>query len=471
MADPTKNFPNLSIPCCFGYILASLTLVAFFVLPCYSQRPQSSSVGNRVLTAERQEYERLLAEWKPMVGELSKLRYQYFDVKRKPEEGEIVVVEQTPERKELRKQFESKFAAAQKKHDQVIDAAIFAYARDPEKNRDLESSLLQTLHYFMSRDMYEDAQKIAQALLAQKISNPLVIRAAAESAMYTGDYDTAKVFIEKIKELGLLTDYQFQESDFRYVDLFAKFWEREKKLRNQELMKGDNPRVVLYTTQGEIEILLFEDQAPNTVANFIFLVEKGYYTKLDFHRVLSGFMAQGGGEEQLKEIDLKTLQCKVRRGGPGYTILDEAPKFDLEKRDFPEDARFHWRGSVSMAKTDEANSAGSQFFIMFTPRLQQNGTYTVFGRVIRGMDVVCRLARRDPGAVISRSQLPQADKIIEAKVVYKRDHKYSPNIVPDDKQKPPFPKFPVVLEDQPKDENEWDPVQYIMDHSPAVDAK
>lgn len=460
----------------FAFFVSFLLLLSFcpFANPaCFGQTssfgPEKS--GQRVITPERQEFERLLSEWKPMVGELSKLRYQYFDVKRKPEEGEIVIVDQTPERKALRKEFDGKFEAAEKKYDQVIDAAVFAYARNPEQNRDLEIFLLQTLHYFMTRDMYEDAQKMSQILLSQKINNPLVIRAAAESAMYTGDYDVARTYIEKIKELGLLTDYQFQESDFRYVDLFEKFWNREKEMRKLDERKGDCPRVIFYTTKGEIELLLFEDQAPNTVANFIFLVEKGYYTKLDFHRVISGFMAQGGGEEQLKDIDLKTLQCKVRRGGPGYTILDETPKFDMEKRDFPEDARFHWRGSISMAKTDEANSAGSQFFIMLTPRLQQNGTYTVFGRVIRGMDVVCRLARRDPGSVISRSQLPQADKIIEAKVVYKRDHKYSPNIIPDDKQKPPFPKFPVVLEDQPKDKDEWDPVQYIMDHSPAVDRK
>jgi cyclophilin family peptidyl-prolyl cis-trans isomerase len=149
-----------------------------------------------------------------------------------------------------------------------------------------------------------------------------------------------------------------------------------------------------------LEIELFENEAPNTVANFISLVEKGYYNGLVFHRVLANFMAQGGDP------------TGSGSGGPGYRIACECSK--------PE-ARMHFRGSLSMAHAGR-DTGGSQFFLTFLPTTHLNHRHTCFGRVVRGMDVLSRLQRRDPES----PNPPEPDKILEAKVLRKRPHAYEP---------------------------------------------
>ena len=148
---------------------------------------------------------------------------------------------------------------------------------------------------------------------------------------------------------------------------------------------------------------LFENEAPNTVANFISLVEKGFYDGLTFHRVLPGFMAQGG------------CPNGTGTGGPGYSIPCEC---------YQENHRLHFRGSLSMAHAGR-DTGGSQFFLTFRPTKQLDGKHTVFGRVIKGMDVLPQIQRRDPES----PNPPTPDKIIEAKVLRKRDHPYEPKKV------------------------------------------
>jgi peptidyl-prolyl cis-trans isomerase B (cyclophilin B) len=141
------------------------------------------------------------------------------------------------------------------------------------------------------------------------------------------------------------------------------------------------------------------------VGNFVSLVEQGFYDDVTFHRVLAGFMAQGGCPEG------------SGLGGPGYRIFGEADR---------DDARKHFRGSLSMAHSGDPDSGGSQFFITFIPRPTLNGKHTVFGRVIEGMDVLAKLRRRDPQAL---PPLPEPDKIVKAEVIGKRDHEYAPTKV------------------------------------------
>ncbi len=164
--------------------------------------------------------------------------------------------------------------------------------------------------------------------------------------------------------------------------------------------------MLLKTTKGDIELELFEDQAPNTVANFVSLVQRGFYTNVTFHRVLEHFMAQGGDPEG------------TGGGGPGYTIPDEC---HLRNH------REHFRGSLSMAKTELPDSGGSQFFICFVPTIQLDGKHTVFGRVVSGMDVLARLQRRDP----DKTEPPRPDKILEATAKHLRPHPYKPEKMPD----------------------------------------
>ena len=166
------------------------------------------------------------------------------------------------------------------------------------------------------------------------------------------------------------------------------------------------PQVLLQTSKGDVVLELFEDQAPNTVANFVSLVEKGFYNGLKFHRVIDSFMAQGGRSE------------RTRTGGPGYRIACECYRPDAKK---------HTRGTISMAHAGR-NTGGSQFFIMFDKNPGLDGKHTAFGRVVKGMDVVDKLTR-----TVDKYERPipgaKPDVIKKAKVTRKRKHEYKPKKV------------------------------------------
>ncbi len=123
---------------------------------------------------------------------------------------------------------------------------------------------------------------------------------------------------------------------------------------------------------GEFVIQLYADKAAITVNSFVFLARQGYFNGVTFHRVLEGFMAQGGDP------------TGTGGGGPGYTFVNE-----------DSDLKFDKAGVVAMANAGR-NTNGSQFFITFSPQERLNGGYTIFGQVISGMQVVNGLKQRDP---------------------------------------------------------------------------
>ena len=125
---------------------------------------------------------------------------------------------------------------------------------------------------------------------------------------------------------------------------------------------------------GVIKAELYPEVAPNSVNNFISLVKKGYYDGLIFHRVIAGFMIQGGCPQG------------SGMGGPGYSI-----KGEFAQNGFQNDLK-HDRGVLSMARAMHPNSAGSQFFIMHDVAPHLDGQYAAFGKVIEGMDVVDAIA-------------------------------------------------------------------------------
>lgn len=144
------------------------------------------------------------------------------------------------------------------------------------------------------------------------------------------------------------------------------------------IMKGrytmTNPVVTITMTNGDVmKAELYPEIAPNTVNNFISLVQKGFYDGLIFHRVISGFMIQGGDPQG------------TGMGGPGYSIKGEfamnGVRNDLK----------HTRGVLSMARSMMPNSAGSQFFIMHANAPHLDGQYAAFGKVVEGLDVVDKI--------------------------------------------------------------------------------
>ena len=140
-------------------------------------------------------------------------------------------------------------------------------------------------------------------------------------------------------------------------------------------MSEQNPIVTIEMENGGIiKAELYPETAPNSVNNFISLVNKGFYDGIIFHRVIAGFMIQGG--------DPKGIGI----GGPGYSIRGE-----FEANGFKNDLK-HSRGILSMARAMDPNSAGSQFFIMHEDAPHLDGQYAAFGKVIEGMDVVDAIA-------------------------------------------------------------------------------
>ena len=130
--------------------------------------------------------------------------------------------------------------------------------------------------------------------------------------------------------------------------------------------KVANRIAVFETNKGTFEIELFEDKTPITTKNFIDLAEKGFYNGVIFHRVIDGFMIQGGDPDG------------TGMGGPGYTIEDE----------FRKDLTFDGEGILAMANTGMPHTGGSQFFVTLAKTPWLNGKHTIFGKVIKGMDVV-----------------------------------------------------------------------------------
>jgi peptidyl-prolyl cis-trans isomerase A (cyclophilin A) len=148
-----------------------------------------------------------------------------------------------------------------------------------------------------------------------------------------------------------------------------------------------NRNAKIQTNQGSFTIELFEDKAPRTTQNFIDLAEKGFYDGVVFHRVIDGFMIQGGDP------------TGTGRGGPGYTIQDE----------FHPDLRHTEEGVLSMANAGP-NTGGSQFFITLDKTAWLDGKHAVFGKVVEGMDVVRAIGSTSTGP----GDRPKEDVVMES---------------------------------------------------------
>ena len=158
-------------------------------------------------------------------------------------------------------------------------------------------------------------------------------------------------------------------------------------------MEKKNPVVTITMQDGGVMTAeLYPEVAPNTVNNFISLVKKGFYNGLIFHRVISGFMIQGGDPEG------------TGMGGPDYTIRGE-----FAGNGFKNDLK-HDRGVLSMARANHPDSAGSQFFIMHADGNFLDGEYAAFGRVIEGIEVVDRIAGVETDAL----DRPTQDQVIRS---------------------------------------------------------
>lgn len=184
-----------------------------------------------------------------------------------------------------------------------------------------------------------------------------------------------------------------------------QFYRREVKEVNGAALVTDDPVALIKTDVGDIKVVLYEDEAPNTVANFITLAEKGFYKGLGFHRIIPGFMAQGGCPNSREGAT-----GAPGTGGPGYTIKDEVNPH----------LNHTGRGILAMAKTEAPNTGGSQFYLCFQAAPHLDGKHTVFGRVIEGMDVLDKLE-----ALGTETGDPSKTVRFDVEILSKRNHPYT----------------------------------------------
>ncbi|MDX8393472.1 MAG: peptidylprolyl isomerase [Mariprofundales bacterium] len=194
---------------------------------------------------------------------------------------------------------------------------------------------------------------------------------------------TAMIVISVIATASWLDVKEVEAKEIQSVNDVNNNWPTHPpKPGDANVPEGNQIKIT--TANGDILIELYPDVAPNTVANFKALAGSGFYNGLKFHRVISGFMAQGGDPKG------------TGTGGPGYSVKAE---FNAKK---------HIAGTLAMARSGHPDSAGSQFYICFGTQPHLDGQYTVFGQVIEGMDAVNKIQQGD--IMSSVTVIDNADK-------------------------------------------------------------
>ena len=348
------------------------------------EKPEAGKAAAADTKAAPADFETLFPQWKQILARLREIRDEY----------QIANADTKPK---LETEFNDLVAKGEKLAPELKQAAEAAYAKAPQ-NKELGEFLAAVAADDNKKDNYEDAARIAKLLLENNFASKGLDDLAGTAAFEISDYDLAEKSLKEAEKNKTIT--QKGVGYLAEIDKYREMWAKEQEIRAAEAEADDLPRVLVKTTKGDLVIELFENEAPNTVANFISLIESKFYDGTPFHRVLQGFMAQGGDPQG------------TGSGGPGYTIPCECYKDNHRK---------HFRGSFSMAHAGK-DTGGSQFFLTFRPTGHLDGKHTVFGRVVEGIDVLGKLKKRDP-------DMPgggEPDKILEAKVLRKREHEYVP---------------------------------------------
>lgn len=356
-------------------------------------------LSSALAASDAEEWAKLTARKTELIGKLTELQAAYRKAESQEDRNKIAESFEA-----ARIEFQTKVFVA------MAELAPKIFAADP-KNTEAGEVALEVA---FQANRYEESIKLATALLAAGDKSMIVRNMGGISLFATHQFDQAHEWLTRAEQDGVL----HPQLGARYLDAsqeYAKLWAKEQAIRAKEAQaKGDAqlPRVQFNTTKGKIVFELFENEAPNTVANFISLVESKSYDEVKFHRVIPTFMAQGG-DPLSKNADPRDDGS----GGPGYVIKCEC---------YRPDARMHFRGSLSMAHAGK-DTGGSQFFIThlptahLNPNAEEQRGHTVFGRVVEGLDVA--------------AALEVGDTIESATVLRKRNHEYKPEIQPDNRRR------------------------------------
>lgn len=328
-------------------------------------------------------------KWKEVLKQLRTVRNKYQAA-------------EATEQETLKKEWDRLIAEADKMIPDLRKDAVAAYDEAPNLDSSITRFLVKLLSDDVARDDYDAGAPLADLLIKNGTDFKQVYNSAGIIAFVNNDFENAEKYLKVAQEAKATNELGGQFLSL--IPEYKELWAKEKEIREAEAKADDLPRVKIETTKGTIVIELFENEAPQSVGNFVNLVEKKFYDGTVFHRVLPNFMAQGGDPEG------------TGTGGPGYNIYCEC---------YEKNHRKHFRGTLSMAHAGR-DTGGSQFFLTFIPTAHLNGRHTAFGRVIEGLDVLAKLQRIDPS---NPAAAAQPDKIVKATVERKRDHAYVPTKV------------------------------------------
>lgn len=334
----------------------------------------------------KQNFTKAQQELKRLIGELAALQAEY----------------QQPGAD--KQQIEARFNAARDEARVAaasLEASATAVVLAEPNNEAAVQVVRDVIQGAMASDDARKALAVAETLRKAGAADGPTLLAGATAAMTVSKLDEATEFVKAAAAAGV--DADKIESLERAIAAERPKVEAEMAKRAAEAEADDLPRVKIETTKGTIVVELFENEAANTVANFISLVEQHFYDGTPFHRVIPQFMAQGGDP------------TGTGTGGPGYAIACECET---------PGARKHFLGSLSMAHAGK-NTGGSQFFLTFRPTEHLDGRHTVFGRVVEGFDVLPKLQRTE-----GERAGGEPDRILKAEVLRKRDHEYVPDKLP-----------------------------------------
>jgi cyclophilin family peptidyl-prolyl cis-trans isomerase len=290
--------------------------------------------------------------------------------------------------------------------NEILDASVDAYLESPDRFREVNDDLTKLMRSLLgeqgtsSRFDPQKARDIAERLINARAKNLNVHFYGSYAAYCLNEFDLARKWLDRLLEAGAKPE----QTILKQIEDASAKWGRELALREADT-QTQVPQVAVQTELGEFVVELYENEAPNTVANFIMLVEKKYYDGSFFYLSQPGRLAMAG--------------CTKGDGqtNAGYFIPDEVDQPEI---------RHHFSGVLAMA-AEEPNTGSARFSILQQPTPGGDGKLTVFGRIISGLDVIYRVPAVKP-TDIKLGAKPV--KIESMRVVRKRDHAYEPKTIP-----------------------------------------
>ncbi|MEM7479431.1 MAG: peptidylprolyl isomerase [Planctomycetota bacterium] len=363
-------------------------LLLFFPTTCFAQRRTPLDVR-----PETEEFKQAVENLRGVMKEMQEVAVRFNTGER--EEGD-----------KWRAAWNEIYPRADKAFYEMLLAAAKEFAEAPAQKASTANWLFRICSEEVEADRFEGILPVLEILVKDRPEFNEAQRLLGITCFALAEYERGKESIDFLAK-QLETPEQMAFIRDNLDDLIAQR-EREYAKRKKDADPNNPvPRVLIRTTKGDIEVELFENEAPETVGNFISLVESGEYDHKPFGTGMKHFLVQGGGDDF---------------GEPPYTIVSERSK--PEARDF-------YRGTLGMALSGvppKANSAYAQFFFALMPNPELNKNYTAFGRVVKGLEVMSALTKIDPTKEKKEDEVKEEpDEIIEMTILRKRDHEYKPN--------------------------------------------